>query len=89
MNEGRLDIRLKPRAKNDRLAVGADGLLDIAVPSPPVNEKANAHLVALLAERLGVPKRALTLLRGGHSKNKVVAIEGLTREEAIAKLRQG
>ena len=87
MNGGRLEIRLKPRAKNDRLVVGAGGLLDVAVTSPPVDGKANEHLIALLAGRLGVPKRALRLIRGGHSKNKVVAVEGLTTEEALQRVR--
>jgi uncharacterized protein len=85
---GRLEVRLKPRAKGDRISVGPDGLLDIAVTSPPVDEKANEHLIALLSKRIGVPKRAITLLRGGHSKNKVVAVEGLTKEEAIGKLKK-
>jgi uncharacterized protein len=86
MESGRLEIRLKPRAKNDRVTVTGPGTVDIAVTSPPVDEKANEHLVRLLAKKLGVPKMALTLLRGGHSRNKVVAVEGLSAEEMVKKL---
>jgi uncharacterized protein (TIGR00251 family) len=83
----RLEIRLKPRAKNERLSIGPSGLLDIAVTSPPVDGKANEHLIALLADRLDLPKRALTLIRGGHSKNKVVEVAGLTKEEVIKRVK--
>lgn len=86
MVSGRLEIRLKPRAKNDRLAVTAEGTVDIAVTSPPVEGKANEHLVKLLAKKLGVPRTSVTLIRGGHSKNKVVAIEGVNTEEAMKRL---
>ena len=86
MNTGRIEIRLKPRAKNDRLAVTGIGTVDIAVTSPPVEGKANEHLVKLLAKKLGVPKMSVTLVRGGHSKNKVVAIEGMSTEEAMKRL---
>lgn len=83
---GRLEIRLKPRARNDRIAVTGPGTVDIAVTSPPVDEKANEHLVKLLAKKLGVSKSAVTLLRGGHSKNKVVAVEGMSSAEMVKKL---
>jgi uncharacterized protein len=86
MECGRIEIRLKPRAKNDRVTVTGAGSADIAVTSPPVDEKANEHLVKLLAKRLGVSKSAVTLLRGGHSKNKVVAVEGINTEEAMKRL---
>lgn len=86
MESGRLEIRLKPRAKNDRLTVTGPGTVDIAVTSPPVDEKANEHLVKLLAKRLGVSKSAVTLLRGGHSKNKVVVVEGMSSEEVMKRL---
>ncbi len=48
--------------------------------APPVDGAANAALVALLAERLGIPKRAVTLLRGETAREKVVAIEGVNAE---------
>ena len=87
MNGARLDIRLKPRAKNDRIRIADGGLVDVAVTSPPIDERANAHLVELLADRLGVAKRSIAVFRGGHSRNKVVEIAGMTKDEAIRKLK--
>jgi uncharacterized protein len=79
-------IRLKPRAKGNRISVASSGLCDMAVTSPPVDNAANEHCIRLLAESLGVPKSGIRLIRGGHSKNKVVAVEELTLEEAMMRL---
>ena len=48
--------------------------------APPVDGAANAALVALLAERLGIPKRAVTLLRGETAREKLISIEGVSGE---------
>ncbi|MBN2188621.1 MAG: DUF167 domain-containing protein [Chitinispirillaceae bacterium] len=85
MGTARLEIRLKPRAKSDRIRVGPAGLLDIAVTSPPVDGRANEHLVRLLSDRLGVAKSSIKILRGGHSRNKAVMVEGFTKEEALGR----
>ena len=83
----RLQIRLKPRAKNDRLTVLPGGLIDVAVTSPPIDDRANGHLIEFLSDRLGVPKRSVFVVVGGHSRNKVVEVEGMTKEEAVKKLK--
>jgi uncharacterized protein len=87
VENARLEVRLKPRAKGDRIGCGPAGLLDIAVTSPPIDDRANAHLVELLADRLRVPKRAITIIKGGRSRNKVVSVEGLTKEQVYLKLK--
>jgi len=87
VENARLEVRLKPRAKGDRIGCGPAGLLDIAVTSPPVDDRANMHMVELLADRLKVPKRAITIVKGGRSRKKVVAVEGLTNEQVYFKLK--
>jgi uncharacterized protein (TIGR00251 family) len=86
MESARLEIRLKPRAKSDRISLGPAGLLAVAVTSPPVDDRANEHLVMILSDRLGVAKGRIAILRGGHSRNKVVQIDGMTREEIVNRL---
>lgn len=83
----RLQVRLKPRAKNDRLTVLPGGLVDVAVTSPPIDDRANERLIELLSDRLDVPKRFISVIVGGHSRNKVVEVEGMTREEVVKKLK--
>jgi uncharacterized protein YggU (UPF0235/DUF167 family) len=53
------------------------GELRARLPAPPVEGAANAALVALLAERLGVPKRTIALVRGATARHKLIAINGL------------
>ena len=72
-------VRVTPRARRNALTL-EDGALRAWLTAPPVDGAANAALVALLAERLGIPKRAVTLLRGGTAREKVVAIEGVSVE---------
>lgn len=84
----RLQIRLKPRAKNDRLKVLPGGRVDVAVTSPPIDYRANGHLIEFLSDRLGVPKRSISVIVGAHGKNKVVEVDGMTEDQVITKLNE-
>lgn len=52
--------------------------LKVRLTAPPVDGAANEALVALLAERLGVPKRQVVIVRGAKSRQKVVEVVGLS-----------
>jgi uncharacterized protein len=82
-------VRLKPNAKQDEIKTGPDGLLLARVHAPPVEGKANAALVALLAETLDLPKSCISISHGLASKNKLVKIIGLTKEEVMARIPPG
>ena len=56
---------------------GEGGRLKVRLTAPPVDGAANEALVALLAERLGVPKRQVVIVRGATSRLKVVEVAGL------------
>lgn len=72
-------VRVTPRARRNAITLEGD-TLRVWLTAPPVDGAANAALLALLAERLGVPKRAVTLVRGETAREKVVAIEGMDSE---------
>lgn len=87
----RVPIKLTPRAAADRIDgwdVDPDGrpVLKVRVRAQPVEGEANAALTACLARALGVPKRAVTLARGGQSRLKMVAVEGLSEAEVRERL---
>ena len=73
-------VRVTPRARRNSLTLEGE-TLRAWLTAPPVDGAANVALLALLAERLALPKRAVTLLRGESSREKVVAIEGISAEE--------
>ena len=48
----------------------------IRIAAPPVDGKANAALIAFVAKTIGVPKGAVTIIRGETSRNKVIRVDG-------------
>jgi len=73
----RLRVRLSPRASRDRIVGWHGTTLKIHVQAPPVENAANAALVDLLAETLAVPRRAVQIVHGGSSRDKVIEIGGV------------
>ena len=81
-----LDVHLQPRASSSSVRGEHGGRLKLALTAPPVDGKANAALLAFLAERLGLPKSALRLVSGQTSREKRVASVGATPAQVIAGL---
>ena len=48
--------------------------LKVRLAAPPVEGRANEELVTLLAESLGVPRRSVTVVKGGTSRHKSVLV---------------
>lgn len=78
-----ITVRVVPRSSKNVLewSEGEQGVLKARLTAPPVDGAANEALVALLSERLQIPKRAITLVRGVSSRQKTLEIAGLTLEE--------
>jgi uncharacterized protein (TIGR00251 family) len=71
-----LRLHIQPGAKKTEV-VGLHGeALKIRLAAPPVDGKANACLIAFLADQLGVAKAAVSLLSGDSSRAKRVRISG-------------
>jgi uncharacterized protein (TIGR00251 family) len=77
----RVLVRLSPRSASARvlgLAERPDGRseLKIAVKAAPEGGRANAELIAFLAEQWQVPKRALALASGAADRRKALLLAG-------------
>jgi len=70
-----VEIRLQPRGGCDAVVGERDGAVLIRISAPPVDGKANAALIAFVAKTIGVPKIAVTIIRGETSRNKVIRVE--------------
>jgi len=81
-----LQVRLQPRASANAIAGVQDGVVRVRVTAPPVDGAANEALVRLLAKALSVGRGRVSIVRGRSSRNKVVRVEGLSEEEALALL---
>jgi uncharacterized protein (TIGR00251 family) len=81
----RVGVHVQPRASRSEI-VGVHGsALKVRIQAPPVDGAANDALVTLLAERLGVPRRAVRVVGGVTSRAKTVEIDGTT-EDAVRAL---
>ena len=76
-----LDIRVQPRASRNAIEIDGERIT-VRVTAAPESGKANDAVVALLAKRLGVPKRSVQIVRGYKSRDKGISIEGVSAAEA-------
>jgi uncharacterized protein (TIGR00251 family) len=71
----RITVKVKPKAKQQRLEKLSETEFIIWVRSPPEKGKANQELIELLASYFKVPKSSIRILRGHTSRTKVLEIE--------------
>ena len=64
-------------------------MLGVKVAAPPLKGQANRELVAFLSQLLSVGKGSLAIIRGHTSRNKLISVEGLSREEVLRRLLPG
>jgi uncharacterized protein (TIGR00251 family) len=82
----RFEVHAKPRAKRSALVGVKNGTLEVSLAAPPAEGQANEELIRFLAEQLGLPKRAVRLVRGQSSRSKLVDVEGMTLVDVCALL---
>lgn len=70
-----IEIRVKPNARVSTLEQAADGTWSAQLKSPPVDGKANAELIALVAKSFGCRKAAVSIRTGAGSRIKRVEID--------------
>jgi uncharacterized protein (TIGR00251 family) len=82
-----LSVRVVPRAARAGLAGIREDALLVRLNAAPVEGAANAELIDVLADVLGVPRRALSITVGERSRRKTVLIRGLSANEVASKIK--
>ena len=82
----RVALRVQPRASRNELAGVHGDSLKVRLAAPPVDGAANEALVRFLAEVLGLPRAAVTLVAGLSSRSKAVQVSGLAPAEVASRL---
>jgi uncharacterized protein (TIGR00251 family) len=81
----RLRLKVQPKARREGIVGwtpdpdgpnGEGWALKLSVGAPPEDGKANAAVIALLAETLGVAKSAISVVSGATDRRKLVEIRG-------------
>lgn len=73
-----LQLHVQPGAKRTEVAGLHGEALKVRLAAPPVDGKANAALLAFLAERVDASRTAVTLLSGDTSRAKRVRIDNVS-----------
>ncbi len=82
----KLAVKVTPKAAHDAITGWMGDALKVAVTAVPERGKANAAVVELLAQALGVSKSSVQVLRGETSKQKLIQIDGLADGEILRRL---
>lgn len=84
-----LNVRVVPRASKDAIQGIMGDTLKVRIQAPPVEGKANAHLVKFLSKQLKIPRASIEILSGETGRNKRLRIINPTDELRAALLSIG
>jgi uncharacterized protein YggU (UPF0235/DUF167 family) len=73
-----ITVRAKPRSGVSLLEAQASGIWIARLRSSPVDGKANAELIGLVAKHFGCSKSSVAVISGASSRLKLVKISGAT-----------
>jgi len=82
----RVRLRVSPRAARAGIVGRHAGGWKVRVSPAPENGRANDAVIALLAEALALPTGRLELVGGKTSREKIVAVAGLSDEAVDRRL---
>lgn len=69
-----IQVKVRPNARISAFEQGDDGTFIAQLKAPPVDGKANAELIALIAKHFQVPRSAISIKSGAGARMKLVAI---------------
>ena len=75
-------VHAQPGAKKSAVAGLHGEALKIRVAAPPAEGKANQALIAFVAGALGLPKRAVSIVKGESSREKLLLVTEATADPA-------
>jgi uncharacterized protein (TIGR00251 family) len=80
-------IKVVPRARKNEIAGIEGDAVKIRLNAPPVEGKANAALIAFLAEWLAIRRAQVEIVTGETSRRKVVRVRGIPARQIEEKIR--
>ncbi len=69
-----LNIKVIPNAKKDKIGDRIGEYLKVYITAPPVDNKANKHLIQFLSKEYNVKKSSIEIVKGERSQYKTVKI---------------
>ena len=81
-----LDVLVQPKSSRDEIVGLQDGRLRVRITAPPEGGKANEHLRAFLAKKIGISKGQVEIVYGEKSRKKRIHLHGLSEGKIEALL---
>jgi hypothetical protein len=88
-NKAGISVHVYPNAIKNEVVGLSNGVLCVKISAPPVKGKANRELIAFLSRILGTKRDSVSIIKGHTNRNKVVVVDGLSRECALELLLTG
>jgi len=82
----KLSVRVHPRAAKNEVVGLTKDVWQIRLTAPPIKGKANNELLDFLSQLLGIAKSRVDIIKGHTTKNKLLAIRGLSQEVIMSRL---
>jgi uncharacterized protein (TIGR00251 family) len=70
-----IEVKVRPHSASSSLRQDESGGWVAELRSPPVDGKANAELIALVAKQFDCPRSAVSIKRGGSGRAKLLKIQ--------------
>ncbi len=74
MKEKILNIKVIPNAKKDRIGEKTNGFLKVYITAPPVDNKANKHLIKFLSKEYNINRSKINIIKGQRSQYKTILL---------------
>ncbi len=81
-----LSLYVQPRSSRNEFAGLHGESLKLRLTTPPVDGKANKAVIAFLAKRLKIPKSAVQIAGGTHSRSKRIILSHITEQDVRSML---
>ena len=81
-----LPVRVQACSSHTQIVGFFNGILKIRLTAPPAAGRANRQLLEFLRQTLKLPARSLALVRGPRSRNKMIAVKGLSQTELMERI---
>ena len=81
-----VSVHVHPGASREAVRLMPDGSLDVRLRARAIEGQANAGLIELLAEQLGLRRRDVVIRGGLRSRQKVVQLDLPSLDELVRRL---
>jgi hypothetical protein len=72
-----IEVKVDPRSSRNEIVGAVDKIIRIKLTAPPVGGAANALLIELLAEKFGIRKSDIIIMKGESSRHKLIKLRGV------------